>query len=122
MYRTVMKDATPQSQLVASWLMPDSGSRGRGFKPHSGQTVLCPLARRIYSQKELVIPRKRWLRPSMTEKLFTGALRINQTTNKASDNGHQKDIIRCKEESRKDMAPRTITLRITCKELSILCN
>ena len=32
-------------------------------------------------QKVLVIPRKRWLRPSMTEKLFTGTLRINQPTN-----------------------------------------
>ena len=26
----------------------DSGSRGRGFELHSGQTVLCPGARRIY--------------------------------------------------------------------------
>ena len=32
-------------------------------------------------QKVLVIPRKRWLRPNMTEKLFTGTLRINQPTN-----------------------------------------
>ena len=31
-------------------------------------------------QKVLVIPRKRWLRPNMTEKLFTGTLRINQPT------------------------------------------
>ena len=31
-------------------------------------------------QKVLVIPRKRWLRPNMTEKLFTGTLRINQQT------------------------------------------
>ena len=59
----------------------DSGSRGRGFGPHSGQTVLCPWARHIYSPKVLVIPRKRWLRPNMTEKLFTGTLRINQSTN-----------------------------------------
>ena len=28
------------------------------------------------SQKVLVIPRKRWLRPNMTEKLFTGSLSI----------------------------------------------
>ena len=56
----------------------DSGSRGRGFEPHSGQTVLCPSARHIYSPKVLVIPRKRWLCPNMTEKLFTGTLRINQ--------------------------------------------
>ena len=32
-------------------------------------------------QKVLVIPSKRWLRPNMTEKLFTGTLRINQPTN-----------------------------------------
>ena len=31
-------------------------------------------------QKVLVIPRKRWLRPNMTEKLFTGTLRINKPT------------------------------------------
>ena len=30
--------------------------------------------------KILVIPRKWWLRPNMTEKLFTGTLRINQPT------------------------------------------
>ena len=59
----------------------DSGSRGRGFESHSGQTVLCPLARHIYSPKILVIPRKQRLRPNMTEKLFTGTLRINQLTN-----------------------------------------
>ena len=35
-------------------------------------------------QKVLVIPRKRWLRPNMTEKLFTGMLRINQPTNQIS--------------------------------------
>ena len=58
----------------------DFGSRGRGFEPHSGQTVLCPRARHIYSPKVLVIPRKRWLRPNRTEKLFTGTLRINQPT------------------------------------------
>ena len=59
----------------------DSGSRGRGFESHTGQTVLCPLARRIYFPKVLVIPRKRWLCPNMTEKLFTGTLRINQSSN-----------------------------------------
>ena len=64
----------------------DSGSRGRGFEPHSGQTVLCPWARHIYSPKKvLVIPKKRWLRPNMTEKLFTGTLRINQHHNKVAN-------------------------------------
>ena len=50
----------------------DSGFKGRGFEPHSGKTVLCPWARHIYSQNILVIPRKRWLCPNMTENLFTG--------------------------------------------------
>ena len=35
-------------------------------------------SRDIYSPKELVIPRNRWLRLNMTEKLFTGTLNHNQ--------------------------------------------
>ena len=54
----------------------ETGFRGRGFKPHSGQN------------KVLVIPRKRWLRPNMTEKLFTGTLRINQPTNSSFIKGN----------------------------------
>ena len=42
-------------------------------------TVMCPWARHIYLSKVLVIPRKPWLRPNMTEKLFTGTLRIKST-------------------------------------------
>ena len=38
-------------------------------------------------QKVLVIPRKRWFHPNMTEKLFTGSLRINQPTNHCLDRG-----------------------------------
>ena len=59
----------------------DSGSSCRGFEPHSGQTVLRPRARHIYSPKVLEIPRKQWFRPNMTENSFTGTLRINQPTN-----------------------------------------
>ena len=33
----------------------------------------------IYSPKVLVIPRKRWLRSNMTEKLFTGTQNANKT-------------------------------------------
>ena len=59
----------------------DSGSRGPGFEPHSGQTC-CVLEQGTFTPlKVLVIPRKRWLRPNMTEKLFIGTLRINQPTN-----------------------------------------
>ena len=41
--------------------------------------VLFPWARDIYSLKVLVIPRNRWLRLNMTEKLFTGTLNKNQS-------------------------------------------
>ena len=41
--------------------------------------MLCPCARHIYPQKVLVIPKKLWLSPNMTEKLFTGTLSIKQT-------------------------------------------
>ena len=56
-----------------------SDTRGRRFEPHWGQTVLCLCARHIYSPNVLVIPRKRWLRSNITEKLLTGTLRIKQT-------------------------------------------
>ena len=59
---------------------PHSGSRGRGFEPHSGRRVVS-LSKTYLPPKVLVIPRNRWLRPNMTEKLFTGTLSIkpNQT-------------------------------------------
>ena len=50
-----------------------SGARGRGFDPHSGLRVVSFQQDTFTSQKVLVIPRKRWLRPDMSEKLFTGA-------------------------------------------------
>ena len=61
-----------------------SDSGGLGFDPFSGRrvAVLCPWARHIYSPKVLVIPRKRWLRPDMTEKLFTGTLNKKRIENK----------------------------------------
>ena len=42
--------------------------------------VLCPWARHFTPQKHWLLPRKRWLRPDMTEKLLTGRLSLN--TNK----------------------------------------
>ena len=48
----------------------DSGSGDPG-SILSGVGVLFPGARDIYSPKVLVIPRNRWLRLNMTEKLFT---------------------------------------------------
>ena len=57
----------------------DSGARGRGFDPHSGRRVVS-----LTPQKVLVIPRKRWLRPDMTEKLFTGMLSKKPKQNKTN--------------------------------------
>ena len=54
----------------------DSGSRGRGFEPHSGRRVVSLSKAYLPPKKVLVIPRKRWLRPNMTEKLVTGTLSI----------------------------------------------
>ena len=51
--------------------------------------VLFPLARDIYSPKVLVIPRNRWLRLNMTEKMFTGTL--NKNKNK-SILGHNRPL------------------------------
>ena len=48
----------------------DSGARGRGFDTY------------LHSTKVLVIPMKRWLRPDMTDKLFTGTLSNNETKTK----------------------------------------
>ena len=59
-----------------------------------GSVGLLAGARHIYSPKVLVIPRKRWLRPNMNEKLFTGTLRINQPTNHPSI-CHQRFFILC---------------------------
>ena len=64
--------------MVNAW---DSGSRGWGSSPTQVKAC-CVLEQGTFTpQKVLVIPRKRWLHPNMTEKLFTGMLRINQPTN-----------------------------------------
>ena len=68
---------------VARWLNGralDSGVRGRGFETYLRCVV--SLIKTLYSPKVLVILRKRWLRPDMTEKLLTGMLSLN--TNKQS--------------------------------------
>ena len=58
----------------------DSGSRGRGSRPTRVKPC-CVLVQGTFTpQKVLVIHRKRWLRPNMTEKLFIGTLTINQPT------------------------------------------
>ena len=57
----------------------DSGSRGRGSSVVSlSKTYLFPPPpkKKKKKKKVLVIPRKRWLRPNMTEILFAGTLSI----------------------------------------------
>ena len=56
----------------------DYGARGRGFNTYL--RCVLSLSKDTFSQKVLVIPRKRWLSPNMTGKLLTGTLSIK--TNK----------------------------------------
>ena len=49
----------------------DSGVRGRGFDPHSGSRVVALSKIYLPPKNVLVIPRKRWLCPEVTEKLLT---------------------------------------------------
>ena len=56
----------------------DSKFRGWGFEPYSCRGVVS-LSKTYLPPKVLVIPRKLWLSPDMTEKLFTGTLSIKQT-------------------------------------------
>ena len=56
---------------------------------HLGRVV--SLSKTLYSPKVLVIPRRRWLHPDMTEKLLTGTLNLN--TNKQTNCALQLGII-----------------------------
>ena len=49
--------------------------RDRGLENDLHRVV--SLGNRLYPPKVLVIPRKRWLRPDMIRKLFTGTLSLN---------------------------------------------
>ena len=70
-----------QGSAVAWWLMPRTPDPEVGGSSPTRVKPCCVLEQGTYTpQKVLVIPRKRWLRPNMTEKLFTGTLRINQPT------------------------------------------
>ena len=59
-----------------------------GFDPRPGRCV-CFLEQETFTpQKVLVIPRNRWLRLNMTEKLFTGTLNHNKNKkNKTKQSG-----------------------------------
>ena len=65
----------------------DSESRGPGFEPHKRHRVVS-LSKAHLLPTVLVKPRKRWLRPDMTEKLLTGTLSLN--TNKFCLGHHGK--------------------------------
>ena len=54
----------------------DSKSRGPGFDSHKRHRVVS-LSKAHPLPTVLVKPRKRWLRPDMTEKLLTGTLSLN---------------------------------------------
>ena len=65
----------------------DSGARGRGFDAYLRRVV--SLSKDTYTpMKVLLIPRKRWLRPDMTEKLLTGPLNINTNKQTMCDLGY----------------------------------
>ena len=86
-YTTKGSNQKHSSQLmkgsgVAWWLMPRTLDPEVGGSSPTRVKPCCVLEQGTYTpQKVLVIPRKRWLRPNMTEKLFTWTLRINQPTN-----------------------------------------
>ena len=63
---------TSQEARWPSGRASDSGVRGRRFDPHSGRCVVSLSKIHLPPQKLLVIPRKRWLRPDMIEKLLSG--------------------------------------------------
>ena len=80
---------TPDNQGKSA--LPDktsSPSSTSSDKSASKKLILCrvgvlfPCARDIYSPKVLVIPRNRWLRLNMTEKLLTRTLNKNQNKTK----------------------------------------
>ena len=72
----------------ARWLSgraSDSGAKGRGFETYLRRVV--SLSKTLHCPKVLVIPRKRWFRPDLTEKLLTRTLSRNiKTTKKTMKN------------------------------------
>ena len=63
----------------------DSGAKGRGLDTYLRRVV--SFSKDTFTHRKiLVIPKKRWLRPDMTEKLFTGTLSLNKTKTIATDN------------------------------------
>ena len=68
---------------MAWWLMPRTPDPEVGGSSPTQVKLCCVLEQGIFTpQKVLVIPRNRWLRLNMTEKLFTGTLNHNKNKNK----------------------------------------
>ena len=89
-FKTLLDKHLIQQRFDTSEISPrSSGSRGRGFEPHSGRSVVSLSKTYLPPKKVLVIPRKRWLHPNMAEKLFTGMLSIkpNQKPKQAQVSG-----------------------------------
>ena len=66
---------------VAWWFMPRTLDPEVGGSSPTRVKPCCVHEGTFTPRKVLVIPRTKWLRPYMTEKLFTGTLRINEPTN-----------------------------------------
>ena len=80
-----MLPCTDQSRgsAVAWWLLPRTPDPEVGGSSPTRVNPRCVLEQCTFTpQKVLVLPRKRWLCPNITEKLFTGTLRINTPTNR----------------------------------------
>ena len=72
----------------------DSGARGRGFETFRRRVVSLSKDT-LTPRKVLVIPRKRWLFPDMTEKLFTGTLSLKNNNKKKQKNFKRMEGIYC---------------------------
>ena len=53
-------------------VVPRPPEREVGVRSHSGRRVVSLSKKHLPPKKVLAIPRKRWFRPDMTEKLLTG--------------------------------------------------
>ena len=73
--------SSSEGSAVAWWLMPRTPDPEVGGSSPTRVKPCCVLE---HFPKVLVIPRKQWLRPNMTEKLFTGTLRIHHQINSPS--------------------------------------
>lgn len=98
---------------MAYWLKRQTLEREVGGSILTLGAFLCPWARHVYSKKIQVIPRRRWLRPDRTEKLFTRTLSKNETKQNLTS-WHLNDIIRPFEQ----LAPEVLQ-RDKCKNNNV---